>query len=404
MVTVRRVLPLTGLLLACGCSSTSNNSASAADAGTDGGQINNVAPAVVDRGPSGAQSVNVLYTTITLCKPGTTVCQTIDHIEVDTGSTGLRIVSSVLDPTLMLPAQMASNGNPVVECYQYSDGFNWGPVVTADVQIGGEIANAVPIQIAGGAASTPVPAACSSAGTEEDTVSAFGGNGLIGLGFQTADCGSACASTTAPRTGAYYSCAGTTCTAASVQAANQVQNPVALFPSDNNGVAITLPAIDPGGQATVTGSLIFGIGTQSNNGLGSAQILTLDANGQFTTVYNGQTLAESFIDSGSLAYGFPDSSIPQGSGNLTGFYCPTSVLNLTATSTGQNKVGISTPFVVGNASVLYVNGDAALNDLAITAFTPDYFDWGLPFFYGRTVFTAISGATTPGGSGPYFAY
>jgi hypothetical protein len=397
------LLPLAGFLFACGSSSTSNNSS--ADAGADGAaQGNNVAPAVVDRGPKGLQSVNVLYTTVTLCKPGTTTCQTIDHIEVDTGSTGLRIVSSVLDPTLMLPAQTASNGNPVVECYQYSDGFNWGPVLTADVQIGGETASAVPIQIAGGAASTPVPADCSSAGSEEDTVSAFGGNGLIGLGFQTADCGSACESTTAPRKGAYYSCAGTTCTAASVPAANQVQNPVALFPTDNNGVAITLPAIDPGGQATVTGSLIFGIGTQSNNGLGSAQILTLDTSGQFTTVYNGQTLGASFIDSGSLAYGFPDSSIPQGSGNLTGFYCPTSTLNLTATSTGQNKIGIATPFVVGNASTLYVNGDAALNDLAITAFTPNYFDWGLPFFYGRTVFTAISGASTPGGTGPYFAY
>ena len=32
------------------------------------------------------------------------------------------------------------------------------------------------------------------------------------------------------------------------------------------------------------------------------------------------------------------------------------------------------------------------------------FDWGLPFFYGRAVFTAIEGQSTPGGAGPYWAF
>jgi hypothetical protein len=34
------------------------------------------------------------------------------------------------------------------------------------------------------------------------------------------------------------------------------------------------------------------------------------------------------------------------------------------------------------------------------------FDWGLPFFYGRNVFTAIDGATPPTGvpAGPFEAY
>ena len=39
-----------------------------------------------------------------------------------------------------------------------------------------------------------------------------------------------------------------------------------------------------------------------------------------------------------------------------------------------------------------------------TGSQPGFFDWGLPFFYGRTVFTAIEGAATPGGAGPYWAY
>ena len=41
-------------------------------------------------------AVNILYVNVTICAPGsTTNCQTIDHVQVDTGSQGLRILSSV---------------------------------------------------------------------------------------------------------------------------------------------------------------------------------------------------------------------------------------------------------------------------------------------------------------------
>ncbi|MEX3824780.1 DUF3443 family protein, partial [Paraburkholderia sp. BR14262] len=32
------------------------------------------------------------------------------------------------------------------------------------------------------------------------------------------------------------------------------------------------------------------------------------------------------------------------------------------------------------------------------------FGWGLPFFFGRRVFTAIALQDTPAGSGPFFAF
>jgi len=391
-------------IAASACSSAPAQDDGGADAATDADAgVSNVAPLVVDDGPGG-QAVDVLYTTITVCVPGTTTCQTIDHVEVDTGSTGLRLISSVLDGSLALPPETGSSGDAVSECYPYADGFNWGPVVTADVLIGGEVASAVPIQIAGGKSGS-IPSECSSAGSEEDTVASLGGNGILGIGFQTADCGAGCSNTSSPRPGAYYTCAGATCTVAAVPNANQVQNPVSLFARDNNGVAIQLPDVDPGGAPTATGSLVFGIGTAPNNDLGSAQVITISSfNGYFTTTYGTQTLSASFIDSGSVCYGFPDTTIPQCTGDQTGFYCPTSTLDLTATNTGLNQVSIVTPFEVANATTLWNSKNTAFDDLAITAFTPGYFDWGLSFFFGRTVFTAISGASTPAGPGPFFAY
>ena len=51
------------------------------------------------------------------------------------------------------------------------------------------------------------------------------------------------------------------------------------------------------------GLLIFGVGTESNNALGSATLYALDANGNFPqVVYNGITYTSGgFLDSGSNA-------------------------------------------------------------------------------------------------------
>ena len=48
--------------------------------------------------------------------------------------------------------------------------------------------------------------------------------------------------------------------------AQQVQNPATLFAADNNGVIVELPAVSVP-ETSVSGSLVFGIGTQANNGL-----------------------------------------------------------------------------------------------------------------------------------------
>jgi hypothetical protein len=191
---------------------------------------------------------------------------------------------------------------------------------------------------------------------------------------------------------------------------SQVTNPVVLFATDNNGVIIQLPSVAAAGAATVSGYMIFGIDTQTNNKSGTQTILTVDSSfGDFTTIFNGQSLTESFLDTGSNGLFFDDSSFTPCADNAD-FYCPTSTQSLTAQLQGQmaegqpTTVSVSESFSVGDAEAL--NGDfTALPTLAGTfPGTTLTFDWGLPFYFGRTVYTAIQGATTAVGTGPYVAF
>jgi hypothetical protein len=127
----------------------------------------NSVPLIVDLGPivGGVPvgALNQAFVTVTVCTPGsTTACQTIDHIWVDTGSTGLRLVVSTLG-NLSLPAVTdtgAANGNPLAECNQFVSSYTWGAIRAADVGIGGELARAIPIQVIGDAAFPSVPPSC----------------------------------------------------------------------------------------------------------------------------------------------------------------------------------------------------------------------------------------------------
>ena len=56
----------------------------------------NVGAIVVNPGPQNSQYTNGLFISVTLCEPGTSDCQTIDHLLVDTGSVGVRVLESEL--------------------------------------------------------------------------------------------------------------------------------------------------------------------------------------------------------------------------------------------------------------------------------------------------------------------
>jgi hypothetical protein len=369
----------------------------------------------VNSGPVGG-TVDTAFTSVTICAPGTSSCQTIPGIVVDTGSYGLRLFASQV--TVNLPAE-TSNGSTVVDCGYFGSFTVWGPVKTAAVTLGSEPAINVPVQIlndpnfqpptSSQCSGSSQPQACQCLNNALNPTFATSpqqilSNGILGIGVFKNDCGAACS--TPPGNGApgYYLCPAndvTGCTVAAVPDNQQVQNPVWLLPTDNNGVLIDLPSIPGAGADTVTGSVIFGINTQANNALGNAAIYTLNQQGEFTTTYNGTNYA-SFVDTGSNGLFFPDSSISTCQSD-TGFYCPSSTLTLSAVNTGTNPTSGTVVFEIANASDLFNTGNSAFNNLGGPL--SGLFDWGLPFFFGRPVFVGIAGQNSSlSGSAGFFAY
>jgi hypothetical protein len=155
---------------------------------------------------------------------------------------------------------------------------------------------------------------------------------------------------------------------------------------------------------------VFGIGTQANNALAAAHVIGINPNtADFTTIYNGTSYVDSFVDSGSNALFFQDATIAVCPNNSAapGFYCPATTFNGSAAIVLANGARATVNFSVANADTLVSSnpGFAAFGNLGATELTATSFDWGLPFFFGRNVYTAIEGAGTPGGpTGPYVAF
>lgn len=397
------LVSLSAFAMLAGCGGSSSNSSHS--------NANNVQAIAVDGGPVAGQLYpNGAFTSVTICAPGSSNCQTVGGVLVDTGSTGLRILASAI-PGLNLP-QMTSNGNNLFNCVSFVDGsFLWGPLVQADVKIAGEVASSAGVHVVEDPNGFGVPSACSNGGSDSDNQQALGANGILGVGPEPQDCGPACdpsrGGTPPP---VYFACSSKgSCQTAFVSIGQQVVQPVVKFGADNNGVVIQFPAVN-GVAGTLAGSLIFGIGTQSNNQLGQATIFTLNNFDNFTTKFSAQTLGTSFIDSGSNGLFFTDSSIPQcaSSSIAPGFFCPAALVKLSAQTVGTNNAAKTVNFAVDNAVNLFNsnNGAAAYVNLGGPSFGGPSFDWGLPFFYGRSVFTSIDGQAPPTNtpSAPWWAF
>jgi len=347
--------------------------------------VDNVMAVAVNAGPYGG-SVDQVFTSLTLCPPASGACQTIPGILLDTGSFGLRLFSQVV--SVPLPAQTAAGGE-VGECAAFAGGsVAWGPVVSASITMGTEPGVTVPVQIMAASSFAPAPSNCADMGRLFSTPQSARFNGILGVGLFPTDHGA----------GLYYSCNAGNCTPFADTPAQDLVNPVAALPVDNNGLIVELPAVGAMGAASAAGAIVFGIGTAPNNALGSATVFTANSVGNFTTVFNGRALASSFIDSGSDGLFFADSSIPACGGGGA-FFCPGATLALSAQNLGSNGATGTVNFQIANASKLFATGNTAFDNLG-GAFRPASFDWGVPFFFGRDVYIGLQ---TPG-SPPFWAY
>lgn len=383
-------------------SSSSSSTSASSNTSTPSNQV----AIIVDSGPTGNEH-NLPYVTIKLCAPGsTTNCATIDHIQLDTGSTGLRLladpaaVSTTLNSAL---PQISINSHPLTECMQFFDGYAWGPVKQADITIAGYTVNNMAVQIIGDTTYT-IPTSCSNTGTAENTIATFGAKGILGISPGLQDCGSTCVQTA---TTLYYSCSSANnCQSTAVPLTSQLQNIVAQLPSDKNGTLIQLPTLTAHAGKNIQGTLTFGIGTRTNNSLGTAAALTLDpTNFNLSAQLQGSTYSFALIDSGTTDWIFDDN------GNMpvcsNGFYCPSSSQTITTIFKGANNISSSFNFSIANATTAFNTSNTAFDNVGAPAqdTTPHTtFIAGLPFFFGRSVWTALEEASTPAGTGPFIAF
>jgi hypothetical protein len=419
-VSLRRACAWTAVLAA--------SMLSACIGGNKGTATNSVAPTptvntlalIVDSGPTAATGqVNHAYVTVRVCVPGsTTQCTNVDHVLLDTGSWGLRLVRSVLAAgAVTLSAETDAQSQSIEECLTLGGGQLWGPVALADVTLAGEVAAKLPVQVIDDtSASAPPPATCGANGTLLNSVSALGANGVLGAGVFAQDCGTQCVSPATPLP-IYYGCtAAGACSAENIAVTAQVTNPVAMFAADNNGIIIDLPNLqNANGDVSVQGQVTFGLGTQTDNALPATGLTVLgaDANGDFTATYNGSTtVLPALIDSGTDSYAFSDPSIavcdatvPFAGISFVGYYCPaTAPLSLSAVNTGvgtQNNSN-TVQFALDDPHTFVPNAAAFVNlgqGGGLTTFT-----WGMPFFYGRKIYIGIDQKVSGSFTGPYYAY
>lgn len=168
----------------------------------------------------------------------------------------------------------------------------------------------------------------------------------------------------------------------------------------------------------LSGTINFGIGTQTDNALGTVTLYAVDQCLDIPTVtFNGVPYSDTactsgsggsgaFVDSGSNALLVSDATTLASFGisdcaqNTNGFpfYCVSGGGSATLSNIsllGEGNVGSNTISLnIEDATTLVNTNNGVFNDLgADSGSSPstDFFDLGAPFFFGRTVFIGIAG-------------
>ncbi|HEX9052489.1 MAG TPA: DUF3443 family protein [Anaeromyxobacter sp.] len=385
------------LLVAAACGGGGSSSKPPAPGGP------NVVPiSVTGTGCSASAYFNEPCVSVTVCVPGTSQCQVVNDVLLDTGSTGLRVFKQALSLPL---AQVAAGGGTLGECIAYLDGASqWGPVVSADVVLGGEPAVTVPVHLVDATFAT-APSACT--GSQTDPTSA-GYNAILGLNEWDLDCGEGCV--TSATNGYYFACTGSSCAPSVAPATSQVRNPVAALPLDGNGIVVRLPAVPRGGAPSISGELVLGVGTRTNNAAPAGlTAFPLDPPGTTTpgelqTTIAGSTIP-SFLDTGSNGIFFPatTAALTTCPSPDTSWFCPASPVTVSATNastTGSPSAAVS--FEI--ESIQALGRSSGVGNVGGPSVGPSSVDFGLPFFFGRDVYVVVEGRKSTLGTGPVVAY
>jgi hypothetical protein len=335
---------------------------------------------------------NVPFVSVTVCVPGTSNCQVIDRIKLDTGSTGLRIFKSALQ-NLNLPVTHDSTGNEIALCAHMAGGTGyWGPVVKADLALGDEKAVGANIHVVhpnyqslkDGCASVP----------------SDGRNGILGIS-------TAMASSNGQN---YFSCSALGCAASAISDNQKALNPIAYLSQNKNGFIISTPAVPETGTKNLEGVIKFGIGTQTNNQLQSKLTACRSRSDDFLQLkYNGVTYWTKF-DSGTNAFNLPSGAVQSPfCQNSKVYLCPSQPLNYAAeilsadgSSCANLNLTISGDFF-GPSSVTQSWVVPGLTE-SWGGKTSNQFILGMPFFFGKDIYYILDGQKSAIGLGPIVAF
>ena len=349
---------------------------------------------------------NAPCATVTICDANNKNCSTVDNILIDSGSYGFRVFASALQQNTLKALLPVTEGNQqLAECMTYGDLSQvWGPVYTANLQLSSNAtAENVPIQILDSSFAT-LPDSCTNASV---TPADFYSNGILGIGLYINDAGES--------NPIYYLCKDNSCNETfKVPVVNQVSNPIAFLPANNNGYTIQFDNIESVGSLTAKGTITFGVNTASDNIVKPSNIypaLNYTGYPTFNSIFESSSYY-SLLDSGSSVLFLSEdmyttAQIAVCNGDYQGLLCPISPTTIKINNINSFGTEVPTSITISNAVDLINSGNSAFNNLG--GVLPNWgfslMDYGMPFFYGKSVQIVFDGHSAEGiGNGPLWAW